>query len=548
MKVPLHRPKTRSKAVPALSSGDTSKRVTTFGGFHDKAGTALLRAFAALLPFAATALAWGQTAPSQETKANPPDAPALISQLSSPYVRLRDEAETALKSLPDALPQLRTLVQSAPASEAGLRAAHIVDALKGTQWALTAELQVRDPSSTSSHSSSEPPEFLMLRALCPAPDHRRCVALFRGGAAVFTLNPLAQEKVTGQPSVKNSQNWQGLRRALAVSPDGQWIASGNERGEILLNDFSGEAVRKIAPIPTASASSSTSSDPSVSESPYSADPSPILTNPSSTQPSPGGISLSDDTIRLSLDDPPAATSAGKSPRTYLPSAIPLSGASTTNSPSAAVPDAAIFWGFAFSPDNKRLISLNGTNGLTAHDLQSGTRQSLPLTDLLPRCLALSADGQYAAIGADPHRQTCRLFLVKLADRSIILDTTVKTIPNGVSLNPDGSQVLIAVNNGSIMSLSRDGTGSRQLHQFAAPATSVSFSTDGRHALATSLDPQAPVVLINTETGNIDWTAPAAAQGSHSAAWIDSQHFATSTHDGFIRLWSQRGAPALPQAE
>lgn len=440
-------------------------------------------------------------APSPST-----DIPALIQQLGSPYVRLRDEAEAKLKDLPDAQAPLRSLVLSAPASEAGLRAAHVLEILKHSEWTLTADLRLPgNAGSNGGSSSDEPGEFLMLRSLCPAPDARRCVGMFRGGAAILTLNPLALESVTGQPGSKNSQNWQGVRRALAISPDGKWIASGNDRGEILINDFSGNPVRKIPP----------SASPPTEESTLGSD---------------------EDTIRLTLDNPPSTQGSLK---TRLPSI------SLTDSTSSS--DGNVVWGLAFLPDNSRLLSIDGSGGLILHDFESGSRQSLPFPEMRPRCLSLSADGQYAAIGADPYRKTCRLFLVRLSDRATVLDTTVKTIPNGVSLNPDGSQILIAVNDGSIVSLDRDGGNRRPLHQFAAPATSVAFSTDGKRALATSLDPQFPVVVLNTETGAVEWAAASVEEGFHSAVWINQDHFASSSNDGHIHLWSRRGAPALPPA-
>ncbi|MES2709627.1 MAG: WD40 repeat domain-containing protein [Verrucomicrobiota bacterium] len=425
------------------------------------------------------------------TLAAPPDIPALIKQLGSPYVRLRDEAEARLRVLPESLGSLRALVRADAKSEAGLRAAQAVNFLKRSEWSLSGELQIQNGSLSN-------PAMNLLRSLCASPDGTHCVAMFRWGAVVIALNPLAQERVTGQPGTRFSANWEGVRRAVAVSPDGSLIASGNDQGEVRLNSFSGNLMRTILP--------------------------PRPEPPPGLKPEP-----EEPAIRMSLDDTTGPkislqTTPGLSASPIIP------------------PEARVVWGLAFLPGGDKLLILNGNEGLTVQDVKSDERRTLPFPNLRPRCLAVSGDGKFAAVGADPDRMTCRLFLVKLDDLSIVQDVEIKTIPHSVSLNQDGSKVLVAVNNGSIHEMSAATGTLRVLHKFANPATSVAFSADGKKLLATSIDPRTPAVLMNAEDGTVEWSAPSAAQGFHSAVWLDDHRFTTSSHDSFVRLWSKRGSP------
>lgn len=444
--------------------------------------------------FGLLAGASAQTTPP--AAAAPSDVPALVKQLGSPYVRLRDEAEARLRILPESADSLRALILTDPKSEAGLRAAQVVSFLKRSEWSLTGELQIHNGLLMN-------PGMNLLRSLCASPDGTHCVAMFRWGAVVIALNPLAQERVTGQAGTRFASSWEGVRRAVAVSPDGSLIASGNDQGEVRLNSFSGNLIRTILP----------------------------------PQPEPPPESKAEGTeepaIRLSLDDTtgPKVSLQTKPRFSALPAAINA--------------ESRVVWGLGFLPGGDKLLILNGNEGLTVQDVKSNDRRTLPFPDLRPRCLAVSGDGKFAAVGADPDRMTCRLFLVKLDDFTIVQDVKVKTIPNGVSLNQDGSQVVVAVNDGSIRAMARDTGDLRVIHKFAAPATSVAFSADGKKLLATSIDPRKPAVLLNAEDGMVDWAAPSAAQGSLSAVWLDGHRFITSSNDSFVRLWSKRGSPPPP---
>src|SRR5688572_11146009 len=156
--------------------------------------------------------------PAQEPAAADPDIPALIRQLGSSRVRLRDEADAALRHLPQAEVELRAIAEANPNEEAGLRATAILKVHRALfpLWTIAASVAAPPP----------PPgvRYTMLRHACASPDGKFVVSMFSGGALVSDGQSAEQLRVVGAPGIMSGGNWDGVRRAVAVSPDSQWIA------------------------------------------------------------------------------------------------------------------------------------------------------------------------------------------------------------------------------------------------------------------------------------------------------------------------------------
>ena len=160
-----------------------------------------------------------------QATANPPnrDIPALIQQLGDPKVRLRDEAEAALRTLPAAAPALEEAMTSHPSEEARVRARKIIDSITRNRWHLAADL-----SHGHLPGYVRPPLLIAV-----SNDQKRFLTQGQDRACIWdtaTFNPVHRiGKSNGL-----LPGWEGAAPvyAFAISPDGRTAITADDDGNL----------------------------------------------------------------------------------------------------------------------------------------------------------------------------------------------------------------------------------------------------------------------------------------------------------------------------
>jgi WD40 repeat protein/uncharacterized membrane protein len=160
-----------------------------------------------------------------ETKADGPDRdiPALIQQLGDPKVRLRDEAEALLKTMPAAAPALQEAMRSHPSEEARVRAGKIIDSVTRNRWHLAADL-----GHGHLPGYARPPLLIAV-----SNDGKRFLTQGQDHACIWdaaTFNPVHQ---VGK-SNGSLPGWEGAAPvyAFAISPDGKTAITPDDDGNL----------------------------------------------------------------------------------------------------------------------------------------------------------------------------------------------------------------------------------------------------------------------------------------------------------------------------
>lgn len=175
-----------------------------------------------LMPAAATAAVFFicGSLPAQESRA----VDELIGQLDAPKVRLRDEAEDLLKTMPAAMEALNKAGKDGNSEEARLRANNALRELRQLAWALESEMPIHQTT-------------VMGFGVVASPDGKHFYTRGEEGALLWDI-----EKLNPQPiGVETLGTWRDVRRmwppiTFALSPDGGKLVTGSDFGNFLVHD------------------------------------------------------------------------------------------------------------------------------------------------------------------------------------------------------------------------------------------------------------------------------------------------------------------------
>ena len=169
-------------------------------------------------------LAWQSGRAQSPAVPPPPDIPALVRQLGDPKVRLRDEAEARLRTVPSAAAAaLEEAARNHPSEEGRVRAKKIIDSLTRNRWHLAADLgHGHLPGFT------RPPLLI-----CVSNDLTRFLTQGQDHACLWdtaSLNPVHR---FGQ-SNGNLAGWEGAATvsAITLSPDGKTAITPDDFGNL----------------------------------------------------------------------------------------------------------------------------------------------------------------------------------------------------------------------------------------------------------------------------------------------------------------------------
>src|SRR5687768_1537704 len=151
---------------------------------------------------------------------------ALIEQLGAPQVRLRDEAEERLKTLPEAFELAKAAAEDSSNVEIRLRARNVTRTLRQNLW--------QQESVAEGHRMDPEPHA---RAIVVSPDRKRFFT--RGEDHVR-----AWDAQTVQPGITfgdETGKWRGWQRGgpvftLAVSPDSKRVVATDDLGSITIHN------------------------------------------------------------------------------------------------------------------------------------------------------------------------------------------------------------------------------------------------------------------------------------------------------------------------
>lgn len=204
-----------------LPPGDTPSievKVRLFLGSPRREATNATLAAAVLLLFIAPAQAQNASVPEAEIK-------ALIEQLGAPQVRLREEAEEKLKTLPEAFDLAKVAAKDSSNAEIRLRARNVIQTLRQNLW--------QQQLLTEGHRMQPDPHT---RAVVVSPDGKRFYT--RGEDHVRAWDAeTAQPGITFGEKTGKWRDWQrgGPVFTLAVSPDSKRVVSTDDIGTITIH-------------------------------------------------------------------------------------------------------------------------------------------------------------------------------------------------------------------------------------------------------------------------------------------------------------------------
>jgi WD40 repeat protein len=182
-----------------------------------------------------SALACLQAQDTPPPAAAPLDIPKLIEQLGDPHVRVRDAAEAQLQAHPECAEALQKALPGHERDELGLRTNKLLKFFQEHLWSVQEEKLVNGSAGG----------MTLLRTATADSTGKQVAAMFAKGASLWEFNPLTQVRTTGDATPVEGSGWLGVRRAIAISPDGKWVASSNDRGELLIDQWDGTRVRTI---------------------------------------------------------------------------------------------------------------------------------------------------------------------------------------------------------------------------------------------------------------------------------------------------------------
>ena len=158
--------------------------------------------------------------------ANASNVTALIEQLGAPRVRLRDEAEEKLKSIPEALEAAKAAAKDSANPEVRLRARNVAQTLRQNLWQqeIVAEGHRTQPTSWA-------------RNIIVSPDGKHLYTRGEDHVRAWDAQTL-QPGITFGTKLGMWRDWQrgGPIWTLAVSPDSNRVVSTNDTGNITVHN------------------------------------------------------------------------------------------------------------------------------------------------------------------------------------------------------------------------------------------------------------------------------------------------------------------------
>ncbi len=161
----------------------------------------------------------------------------LIEQLGAPKVRLRDEAEEKLKTIPQALPALKEAAKSAASPEARLRAEGLLGSIAQVRWVLDATLSGHQTAGTNRRQW----------AMVVDEKGQKLYTRSQDGVRQWDLATLKPRFLMGAPlALGTFWIYEAPMTSLLLSPDGGTLISTENGGNLVINDTAtGERKRLV---------------------------------------------------------------------------------------------------------------------------------------------------------------------------------------------------------------------------------------------------------------------------------------------------------------
>jgi uncharacterized membrane protein len=162
----------------------------------------------------------------------------LVEQLGAPKVRLRDEAEEKLKTMPQALPALKEAMKSAASPEARIRAEGLLGSIAQMRWGLNATL--------SGHTTAGANPRLW--AMVVDEKGQKLYTRSQDGVLQWDLSTLKPGPLLGEQLATGAFWFNDCPLiSLTLSPDGSTLISTENGGNLVIDDTTNGERKKQVP-------------------------------------------------------------------------------------------------------------------------------------------------------------------------------------------------------------------------------------------------------------------------------------------------------------
>jgi WD40 repeat protein len=404
--------------------------------------------------------------------------PALIEQLAAPKVRLRDEAQTALAAMPEAMDALKKAMESHPSEEARLRAKKLLRDFRDRQWEQTAEVKIRKIAGNT-----------QLRRITVSPDGSTIAGVYRGGIDLFDANLKLLRNLEAIPKPMGTLN--SILHALAFSPDGKQVASTDHTGQVFIEDLEGTLVKTLpAESKKIQVQTVTRTAPSVTD-PF-ATPGNTVTMVERDQPQePCGLAFLPDGKRL----------------------VAFSSAGLTV--------------YDLGGGEKKLLPLAEIFPVSGFNVAA-------------RAFALSPDGTIAGLGVEVMGSKDQIALVSVGDLKVTGRWLLPAIPSSIAVKNGGGEAVVGLRESGVLRCLPGEEWGTPFHRMGGGWISgLAFAPDEKSVFISNSGAALPLRQAAYPSGEEIWTAPPAPEGFEDVVCAGPDRIITSSTDCVIRTWDRR---------